>query len=1086
MNIWRLATRGLWFHRRTHAAVILGVAVAAAILCGALAVGDSVRFSLRQMANARLGQIELALAPHDRLFRAKLAGEIGQELKAAAAPVLLLRGTATTDNSERRANRVQVCGVDNEFWKLGDLAGVAPSGLVLNEQLARQLAVKIGDEIVLRVEKPALLGRDAPLSKDQDSLAALRLPIARILPDSTIGRFSLQANQVPPYNAFVPLEVLQNAVEQPKRANQILVGGRALLDVKSAETALAKRFQLTDSGAYWRAIPGQNTLELRSARVFLDPALASAAMKQAEARPVLTYFANAIQIGTRRVPYSMVAGVQGAPLPSGMAPDEIVLNAWAAQDLRAKIGDSVALRYFVMGPGRRLEEKTAKFRLRAIVPISGAARDPNLMPDFPGMAEAENCRDWESGMDVDFTKIRPQDEKYWDAHRGTPKAFLSIETARKLFKNRFGDLTAVRYPLAANRANLEATILQSASPSQLGLSFVSVRAQAQAAGTQGMDFGGLFLALSFFLIVSALLLVALLFALGVENRGREIGTLLAIGFTPQRVRRLLLCEGALLAALGMLPGALLGLLYTQIVLRGLNSIWQGAVGAAQLQFHVEPSSLVGGMAGGAIMALGAIFLVVRKQVKTPARVLLSGAPAAPETVFSANGAKSVRGSGRLFMVALAMFAAAVLLLLRSATLPANQQPSLFFGAAALLLGALLLSCSVALQESPKSGAMSLLSLAGRGLRRRRGRSLAVVALLACASFLIAAIGVFRHDPLSDDTLRRRDSGTGGFAFWAESAVPLYQDLNDAKGREKLGLESVTASFVPLRVREGDDASCLNLNRAQTPTLWGVNPAQLQTRGAFSIIKGQNWSALSAVKSDAIAAIGDENTVMWGLGKGIGDTLDYVDESGQPFRVRIVGLVNKTILQGGLIIAEDNFVRLFPSASGYRAFLVDVPASKNAVRAGEEMTLALQDFGLEVVPAARRLALFQAVENTYLAVFQALGALGLLLGSIGLGVVVLRNVLERRGELAVLTAVGFRAATLRRLIFVEHALLAALGLGFGAVSGALAALPSLHSQNAPFGTLLLTFGGIALSALLWTALAASLALRGATLETLRNE
>jgi putative ABC transport system permease protein len=154
MNLWRLAARGLWFHRRTNLAVVLGVAVAAAVLTGALAVGDSVRHSLHQMAVARLGKIELALAPHERLFRAQLASDVGRELKATAAPVLMLPGTAVAGDGAQRANRVQVCGVDAQFWKLGGIENPAASGVVLNERLAQQLRVKVGSEVVLRVEKP--------------------------------------------------------------------------------------------------------------------------------------------------------------------------------------------------------------------------------------------------------------------------------------------------------------------------------------------------------------------------------------------------------------------------------------------------------------------------------------------------------------------------------------------------------------------------------------------------------------------------------------------------------------------------------------------------------------------------------------------------------------------------------------------------------------------------------------------------------------------------------------------------------------------------------------------------------------------
>ena len=48
-----------------------------------------------------------------------------------------------------------------------------------------------------------------------------------------------------------------------------------------------------------------------------------------------------------------------------------------------------------------------------------------------------------------------------------------------------------------------------------------------------------------------------------------------------------------------------------------------------------------------------------------------------------------------------------------------------------------------------------------------------------------------------------------------------------------------------------------------------------------------------------------------------------------------------------------------------------------------------------------------MENTYLSTFQTLGALGLLLGTVGLAAVLLRNALERRRELALLRAVGYR-------------------------------------------------------------------------------
>src|ERR1039458_9963846 len=140
------------------------------------------------------------------------------------------------------------------------------------------------------------------------------------------------------------------------------------------------------------------------------------------------------------------------------------------------------------------------------------------------------------------------------------------------------------------------------------------------------------------------------------------------------------------------------------------------------------------------------------------------------------------------------------------------------------------------------------------------------------------------------------------------------------------------------------------------------------------------------------------------------------------------------------------------------FLVDAP-SGNAARVSAVLTRALQDRGLELTPAADGLNTFNAMQNTYLDTFQVLGGLGLLLGSAGLGVVVLRNVLERRGELAVLLASGFRPRALRWLILSEHAALECLGLLIGIIAALAAVLPALLSLAAPvsYGSLAATLG-----------------------------
>ncbi|HIG80232.1 MAG TPA: FtsX-like permease family protein, partial [Verrucomicrobiales bacterium] len=189
-----------------------------------------------------------------------------------------------------------------------------------------------------------------------------------------------------------------------------------------------------------------------------------------------------------------------------------------------------------------------------------------------------------------------------------------------------------------------------------------------------------------------------------------------------------------------------------------------------------------------------------------------------------------------------------------------------------------------------------------------------------------------------------------------------------------------------------------------------------------------------------------NTGMWMLHVKVGDLIDYPDESGGTFKIRIAGFLANSVLQGDLIISEKQFVKHFPSASGYRVFLIDSADPKATSAIAIALSFALEDYGLELTPATRRLAEFSQVQNTYLDIFQALGGLALLLGSVGLGVVVLRNVLERRGELALLQAVGFRKSALHLLVLAEHGGLLVLGLLAGIISAAVAVWPALSAPG----------------------------------------
>jgi putative ABC transport system permease protein len=1161
MKFSSLVKQGLRFHWRSHLAVGAGALVATAVLVGALVVGDSVRYSLHEMALERLGKVEQAMVGQDRFFAAGWPGGPISKDNPPTASVLLLSGIAAREDGAARANQVQVLGVDDAFWEMGGTTSPfsknpednAADVIAVNERLARHLRVKQGDSLLVRVQKPGALPLDAPFSGEDERSVALPVIVKAVVGDSQFGRFSLAANQVAPYNVFVPQRRLQEQVGLVGWVNVLLAGapGRDGQQTPCAEAVYNNRKMTGWADFRVTPLPVPGAVELHTRRVFIDEPLKKAAEEaDPSAVGILTYLVNELRVGERAAPYSMVTAAGplavGEPLappgdiparcagllPAGMADDEIVINAWLAEDLGAKPGDTLDMTYYVLSPSRRLETRASRFRIRAVVPIEGAAADRSLMPDFPGLADVENCRDWKPGLPIDLKKIRKKDEAYWKQYRGTPKAFVTLAAGQKMWANRFGDLTAIRFYRGGSpqdATQLLSKIYDHITPASLGLYFQPVRERALAAVENATDFGSLFLGLSIFLVAAAAILAGLLFALGVQERTEETGTLLALGIPKRKVRCLYLAEGACVAVLAGIAGAVAGLLYTRIMLFGLSTVWQSAVGASDLRFHAEPLSVAIGAVGGIVVALAAIALAVRRQARAPARELLAAGAEAELSLTAPPRARVWLG----LAVAAATGIAAMLLLPLAKGATGEEAAGVFFGVGSLLLVGLLSAYHSLLSSLAQGSGRKPLDLAGLALRnaaRRRGQSLATVAILASGVFLVIAVGAFYQGPQANSAVRA--SGTGGFALFGETSLPVVADLNTAEGRRAYALpnemgtvpfsglsekgavpvsaERGTVPFsqqrekgtaplsfqvVPLRVHEGDDASCLNLNRPQSPRIVAVRPEELASRGAFAFaattagLPGENpWLLLKASPGDdAVPAIVDQTTLQWALQKNLGDTIDYTDERGLRCRVRLVGALENSVLQGSLIISEDAFVEKFPSESGYRMLLIDAPPERADEAAGI-LSRQMSDVGLAVQTTAARLATFNAVQNTYVAIFQVLGGLGLVLGSIGMGIVVMRNIMERRSELALLRAVGFPVRSLYRMILWEHWLLLAMGLGAGLAAAVLAVWPALRSSGGatPYLLLAALVAAVLASGMLWTLLAIRLALRGPLLTALRNE
>lgn len=1116
MTSWRLAWLSAMHDRRALSGTLLGTALAAMVLVGALIVGESVRQTLRDAAMARIGSIDSAMTTGDRFLRADLAALVANlDPSLHLAPVLQLQGMASTVDRSRRALNVMVSGVDERFFTMVPQAVSPPlmreGEALVNERLAAQLAVEPGDAIVLRVNRPSALSRDLTFAATDDAVLALRVIVAGIADEAAFGRFSLTADQTPPFNVFVPREWLARQAGQQARAN-LLLASSSTEDERRKVAVINERVKAVwcaaDLGLETRASKTDGMVEWRTPRVFLDaPIVRAAAEIEPRTIGLLTYFVNEIRRGERMTPYSTVAGIgtlTGAPplppawsavVPESIGIDEIILTRWAAEDLHASPGDEIELRYFVLEAGRALTERSATFRVAGVIEQAGVAADPDLMPQIPGLSDSADCRNWNPGIPVDLDRIRDKDEAYWDEFRGAPKAFISLEAAQKIWANRFGSLTAIRAP--ADSPLTAESLIDRLEPDRFGFVFEPVRERAMAAANPTTDFGGLFIGLSLFLIIAAALLAGLLFAFAVNRRARQVGTALAVGWTTGTVRGWLSREALLVALAGAGIGAPLGVAYSAALLTALSSIWRGAVAGAALRLHVSAASIALGAALALLAAMTAMHFAARTLLRERTIHLLRG------DLGSAEPPVRKRGMLAPACAALCLVAAAAALTLGASGDRGGAVVAFFAGGAMLLIFAILTARIAFMRPQTGMGiaAMSTWRLAAHSAARRPGRSTACIALLACGCFLVVAVGMNRLDAPEPG---RRGSGTGGFTLIAQSSIPLLVDLNDPQARETLNLDAELfkdVSVVPLRMRGGDEASCLNLNRAQQPRILGVNPGELGVRGAFvfaSLLerdaRNDPWSALAnpapeglSPPPEVIPAVVDQASMMWAMHKRLGDIIWYENDQGERVGLQLVGALSNSILQGSLVIHEVHFERHFPSKSGHGTLLIDAPEQRaDAVAAA--LTRSLADIGIEVVATSRRLAEFNAVQNTYLAVFQVLGGLGLIIGTAGLAMVLLRNVSDRRGELALLAAVGFTPAAIRRLLLIEHGLLLLIGVTCG-VGAAIAAVWPAIRQSATAGSVMTTLFIVTLVmllGLLWVVLATRLALRSPLLEALRHE
>lgn len=1082
MSFLRLVLRSLAHYRRTAAVVVIGLAIAAAVIVGSLVIGDSIEGSIRHTALARLGDIAWA-ATAPRTFPAGTAKMTGPDAPGPArAELLMLEGSARREDGDAVIANVSVIGADGGlpgFYPEATLTVPEPGSALINESLASAADVEAGDTLMVTLSRPgkAMANTLFARRERQEALASLRVTIAEVLPDLGPGGLRLDPSTAMPRNVTVDRAWLAQKIGDEDSANAIVF---AAPDVPRADgdateetarrmsLALSAGLSLDVAGLYVR--PHGLWLSTFSEAVTLSDVqvrtVAEVAAEGAEVHPTSVYLADTIAVAgdeSRRTAYAVVANVPACDLPLAvgdgeveqLADDEIILNAWAAETLDVTVAERLTLTWRV-STDSGYEDRSAEFTLTGIAKMEGLGADPALVPDFEGITDSEHIDEWDPPFPVDLSLVTDRDDEYWERYRAAPKAFVSGDLLRRMWQGEGGDgpwITSVRVgrwrggAAEEQAASFREALRGELTPQVAGLSLRPVREQALAASKGTSDFGQLFLSMSFFLVLAGAGLAGTLMRLSAERRASQAGIMMATGFTARQSGRVIAAEGVALSLVGVAVGTPLGIAYAHGIIRVLATRWQGALGDAPvLGVYVEPLSVaIGGVAALAIGVI-ATWWGARVLSGRPVLELLRGWQSSATE--PATGRPWTAIATPLLLLAAAGFFVAALM----EAIPAEGA---FFGIGGALLIAALTGAHLLLTWAmTRAGATrSDAALALRSAASARGRSLLLMGLIAAATFVIVTVAANSRD-FSEIDVHDRASGTGGFPLLATSSVPLRFDPATEAGRENLGflpdeqeaLEGV--EIISLPRSPGEDISCLNIAQPALPRLLGVTDELIERRGftfaSTTEVAGSNpWELLGEDSTqEALPAITDNASLLWQLHSAVGETYD----AGVERRLRFVGALSGSIFQSEILIGADALREIYPETEGPSYFLIDAPEGR-VEQVADTLRTALGEMGLEVRETREVLNRYITVQNTYLTMFLALGGLGLVLGTVGLVAVILRSAFERRAEFALMLATGFTRQNLTRLVLVENAGLLIAGMLTGTVGALISVAPHLVSAQA---------------------------------------
>lgn len=597
----------------------------------------------------------------------------------------------------------------------------------------------------------------------------------------------------------------------------------------------------------------------------------------------------------------------------------------------------------------------------------------------------------------------------------------------------------------------------------------------------------LFSLLGTFTVIAGVMLIVNIFVMLAEERKPEMGISRALGLRRSHLTEVFTIEGFVYALGSAAIGAAAGLLVAWAVLTIIGTIF-GSEGL-DLALQFQPSSLILAFTWGFLLTIGTIALasvwvsrlnIVRaiRDIPEPiprratrAQLLVGGATLAIGIGLSAIGFPGQSAllftSGVCFialgLATLAMrlvsprwaFTAAGAFIVAWSVLPIRVFPNVEPGIDLFIVTGLFLVAGGVMIAVQNSEILSGLSKLGAGRRTlepvlriaisyplnkkfRTGLTLAMFALIIFTIVTLASIQALIGSSIG--TFVEQNSGGYAVFGFASEPVPSFRTaLQNSSVAAEVDYHEELLFGPPGRVAGPHDSE------PRFYEVYGFD-ASFATRNVFSFFQldptyPDARTAWMAVLNNRSLAIVDRTVQPQNFGPSdvqlsldVGDSLTVFDPLSRMHNVTVIGILDSQSLRGVFLTADLIQEQFF--VSDPVVFLFKLRTGVDATTFGKDLQRDFLEYRMETFVIRAIVEDSVRTTNAFFDLLQGFLGMGLIVGIAGLGIVTLRNVVERRNEIGALRAIGFRRSMILKAFLIETTLVSLLGIVLGSLLGIL--------------------------------------------------